>query len=424
MSLVKTSLLNGIAVVVKLATSLILNKVLAVQLGPTGYAVIGQFQNLISMVGAIASGAMNTGVTKYTAEYHSDTERRHAVWRTAAMISCAGGLVIACGLFFARVPIARWAFADESLSGVIVWLAAALLAILLNALLLAILSGIKAVRAFVIANILGSLISAAAATLLVTLFGLYGALVALATSQAVACVATLWLFHAQTETSWRAFIGPFDRTVAAKLGGFALMSISSALLVPIGQLIIRDGLVEQIGWSDAGLWQALGRISETHLLLLTTTLSLYFLPRFSEIKRAAELSAEVRRGIKFVVPLVVLSASFIFFIREPLVHALLSAEFAPLTDLLGWQLLGDVLKISSWVLGFALVSQAMTRQVILTEFTFTGLLVSFSLIGAHLDGLRGTAIGYAATYALYGLTMLYIFRAQLIPKLQGLEKPA
>ena len=271
MSLVKTSLLNGISVVVKLATSLILNKVLAVQLGPTGYAVIGQFQNLISMVGAIASGAVNTGVTKYTAEYHSDTERRHAVWRTAAMISCAGGLVIACGLFFARVPIARWAFADESLSGVIVWLAAALLAILLNALLLAILSGIKAVRAFVIANILGSLISAAAATLLVTLFGLYGALVALATSQAVACVATLWLFHAQTETSWQAFIGPFDRTVAAKLGGFALMSISSALLVPIGQLIIREGLVEQIGWRDAGLWQALGRISETHLLLLTTT---------------------------------------------------------------------------------------------------------------------------------------------------------
>ena len=417
MNLVRTSLLNGVAVVIKLTILLVLNKVLAVQLGPTGYAIIGQFQNLIAMVGAVASGAVNTGVTKYTAEYHFDPERQRAVWRTAAMLSLVGGLIASAVLVLCRKPLARWALADESLSGVIVWLAAALLLLLLNALLLAILSGIKAVRAFVVANIAGSLVSAVVATSLVLWGGLYGALVALAVSQALACGVTAWLFRHNCNVQWNALFGRIDTTVARKLGGFALMSISSALLVPASQLLIRDGLAKQLGWEAAGLWQALGRISETHLMLMTTTLSLYFLPRFSEIRSAHELSAEVRKGFRFVVPLVFASALCIYFARQPLISALLSPKFLPLVDVIGWQLIGDVLKVSSWILGFALISHAMTKQVVVTEFLFSALLVGLSLIGARFDGLRGAAISYAATYALYGLTMMFIFKTQLLPRL-------
>ena len=374
-------------------------------------------QNLIAMVGAVASGAVNTGVTKYTAEYHSDPERQRGLWRTAAMLSLVGGLIVSAALLLCRKPLARWAFADETLSGVIVWLAAALLLLLLNALLLAILSGIKAVRAFVVANIAGSLVSAVVAMTLVLWGGLYGALVALAVSQALACGVTACLFRRNCDVQWRALIGRIDTTVARKLGGFAVMSISSALLVPSSQLLIRDGLVNQLGWQAAGLWQALGRISDTHLLLITTTLSLHFLPRFSEIRSAEELSEEVRKGFRFVVPLVSASALCIYLARQPLISALLSPKFLPLVDVIGWQLIGDVLKVSSWILGFALISHAMTKQVVITEFIFSALLVGLSLIGARFDGLRGVSMGYAATYALYGLTVMFIFKTQLLPRL-------
>ncbi|MEL6948786.1 MAG: DegT/DnrJ/EryC1/StrS family aminotransferase [Pseudomonadota bacterium] len=70
----------------KMLTLLGLNKILAIYVGPAGYAVLGQFQNAVQMITTLASGAINTGVTKYTAEYGEDAPRQHAVWRTAGTI--------------------------------------------------------------------------------------------------------------------------------------------------------------------------------------------------------------------------------------------------------------------------------------------------------------------------------------------------
>ena len=90
MTLIKTSLLNGIAVAIKMLTLLGINKILAIYVGPAGYAAIGQFQNAVTMITTFASGAINTGVTKYTAEYYQDEERQRLVWRTAGTIALLG----------------------------------------------------------------------------------------------------------------------------------------------------------------------------------------------------------------------------------------------------------------------------------------------------------------------------------------------
>lgn len=69
MSLVKTSILNAVAVAIKLGCSLILNKFLAVYVGPAGYAVIGNFQNVFSILVSFSGGVLSAGVTKYTAQF-------------------------------------------------------------------------------------------------------------------------------------------------------------------------------------------------------------------------------------------------------------------------------------------------------------------------------------------------------------------
>jgi PST family polysaccharide transporter len=82
-NLASTTVLNGVAVLAKIATTLALNKIFAVAIGPAGYAVIGQFQNLVAAVTALTSGAIATGTTKYTAEHRDDRPRQLRVWRTA-----------------------------------------------------------------------------------------------------------------------------------------------------------------------------------------------------------------------------------------------------------------------------------------------------------------------------------------------------
>ena len=95
MNLLKTSALNGIAVLIKTATLFILNKILAVYVGPSGYAVIGQFQNFIQIVTTFAGGAINTAVIKYTAEYHEDENKQRIVWQAAGSIILIFSIIIA-----------------------------------------------------------------------------------------------------------------------------------------------------------------------------------------------------------------------------------------------------------------------------------------------------------------------------------------
>jgi PST family polysaccharide transporter len=82
----------------------------------------------------------------------------------------------------------------------------------------------------------------------------------------------------------------------------------------------------------------------------------------------------------------------------------------PLIDVMGWQLLGDVLKIGSWVLAYTMVSHARTRAFVVTEVCFAGLLCGLTLWFSAMWGLRGTALAYCATYATYWIVMAILFK--------------
>lgn len=413
MSFAKTSALGALSVATRILTSVLLNKVVAVYVGPAGYGVIGQFQNLVGIVSTLASGGVNTGVTRYTAEYVDEEDRQRIVWNTASGLGLIGAAVCALALVLAREPLARWALGDAAHASVLVWLGASLAFLVLNGLMLAILTGRKAVRSLVVANIAGSLISAAVAAVLVSTRGLGGALLAIAVSQAIACVVTVVVFRRGGGIALRTLFGRIQPQMARRLGAYALMAAVSALATPLSQLFIRDRLATDLGWVSVGLWQALWKISELHLMLLTTTLSVYLLPRFAEIKNPDELVREVRAGYMFVLPLSVITCSAIYLLRTPIVHGLLTAEFLPLVGLLGLQLVGDLLKINSWVMAYTMVSHAMTLVFVVTEVSFALLLGASTVLMARQWGLLGTAGAYALTYALYWLAMAVVFRGLL-----------
>ena len=103
MNLVRTSALNGLGVATRIGAALVLNKVLAIHLGPTGYGVVGQFQSVVALILAVVGGALSAGLTKYTAEHSADLNRRDAMWRTGvAMAAC--GIVLASTLLLVLAP--------------------------------------------------------------------------------------------------------------------------------------------------------------------------------------------------------------------------------------------------------------------------------------------------------------------------------
>jgi len=405
MNLIKTSSLNAIAVVVKMLVGLFLNKILAVYVGPAGYAVIGQFQNAISMITGFASGAINTGVVKYTAEYSHDEGAQARIWQAATRITvhCSLGFALVIGLF--NRQLATLFLKEAAYGSIFIWFSCFLLFFVLNALLLAILNGKKDVGRYVLTNISGSLLMAVVTGLLAKSAGLYGALLALCINQSLAFIVTLFICRKADWFRLKNLWGAFDNGAARKLGGFTLMALTSAAMVPVTQILIRNKIVDELGWVAAGHWQGIWKISEMYLMVVTTTLSVYYLPRIAELSDAAELKLEIVSGYKKILPMAALGALSIYLLREWLVHILFTKEFAAMKDFFAFQLLGDVVKIASWLLGYVLLGKALIKLFITTEIIFNLLFVVLSSLLIPTYGINGVTASYLATYLLYFITI-------------------
>jgi PST family polysaccharide transporter len=413
MSLVKTSLLNGLAVTVKVACSVLLNKILAVYVGPSGYAVIGQFQNAVSIIVNLAGGAVAVGVTKATAQHFDDQAKQHEVWQTAIRLSLTASLLATICILFFGGDLSNWLLHRPDMSTIFIWLAVSLPAMAANSILLGIVNGKKEIAIYIIANIAGSLISLLIIGLLTLYFGLYGALVAFTINPAIVLISTAIMVSQRTWFKAEFLWGHINRPALQELSGFALMGLFSALAAPITYMLIRDNLTSALGFNAAGYWQASWKISEIYMMLVTTTLSVYYLPRIAEIRTAYELKTEIIKVYRFVLPIVILGAGTIFLMRDFIIHSLFTPDFLPMRELFQWQVTGDVIKICSWILSFITLGRGMVKPFVLTELTFSISFYFFSFVLVERFGLIGVSMAYAINYALYLAAMVLLVNGEM-----------
>lgn len=405
MTLIKTSLLNGIAVVIKMLTMLGLNKILAIYVGPAGYAAIGNFQNAAQMITTFASGAINTGVVKYTAEYYDDEEKQRQVWRTAGTIAVLGSVITGIGVAVFSKQIAQWFLQDESYNTVFIWFSVTLVFFIFNTLLLAILNGKKEIHRYIIANIAGSLFSLAVTSALAVQFGLHGALTALAIHPSFAFVVTLYLCYKADWFKFSYLFGRLDKQVVLNLSKYTAMALTSAACVPVSHILIRTHLADTLGMDAAGYWEAMWRLSGAYLMLVTTTLSLYYLPKLSELKDPKEIKAEILQGYKIILPVAAACGLVIYLLRDFIIGVLFTSDFIPMRDLFAWQMVGDTLKIGSWILAYLMLGKAMMKLFIASEIVFAAGFYGWTYFLTGMYGLEGVTIAHAINYAIYWVVM-------------------
>lgn len=405
MTLIKTSLLNGIAVVIKMLTMLGLNKILAIYVGPAGYAAIGNFQNAAQMITTFASGAINTGVVKYTAEYHDDEEKQRQVWRTAGTIAVLGSVITGIGVAVFSKQIAQWFLQDESYNTVFIWFSVTLVFFIFNTLLLAILNGKKEIHRYIIANIAGSLFALAVTSVLAVQFGLHGALTALAIHPSFAFIITLYLCYKADWFKFSYLFGRLDKQVVLNLSKYTAMALTSAACVPVSHILIRTHLADTLGMDAAGYWEAMWRLSAAYLMLVTTTLSLYYLPKLSEVKDPKEIKAEILQGYKIILPVAAACGLVIYLLRDFIIGVLFTSDFIPMRDLFAWQMVGDTLKIGSWILAYLMLGKAMMKLFIASEIVFAAGFYGWTYFLTGMYGLEGVTIAHAINYAIYWVVM-------------------
>jgi PST family polysaccharide transporter len=406
MTLIKTSFLNAIAVVVKMLTLLGINKVLAIYVGPTGYAMIGQLQNSVSMLLTVSGSAINTGVTKYTAEYFEEEKLQHKVWRTAFTLTFISVAFISIPMFIFSEWLSVFFLKTQEYSIVFSLLAFTLIFFTLNAQFLAILNGKKETIAYVKVNIIGSIISLIVTGGLAYIYSLKGALIALAINQSLVFIASFVIVKRFEWMKRFKLAGEIEKDIVVKLLKYALMGLTGAIVIPVSHIFIRTHLGNTFGWENAGYWDAMWRISSIYLMFITSVLSVYYLPRFAEIKEKRLLRTEILNGYKLIVPTVVFLTLIIFSMKDYIILLLFTDDFLAMRSLFLWQLIGDVFKMTSWLLGYILLARAMVKLVIFSELLFSLSFYLFTLGFTHYFGFEGVTYAYSLNYFCH---LIFIF---------------
>ena len=414
--LVKVSFLNGISTIIKMATGLISIKIIASVIGPAGIAILGQLNNFTSIVLIFSNGGINSGITKYLSEY-SKSENKYRLflgtgfWITAVFSSVTGLILILGSGYFADVILH-----DIKFRPIFIVFGVTIILYAFNAFLIAVINGFKDYRSYIISNILGSIVGLIFSVVLALKYGLFGALISTVTFQSIVFFLTYGIISKAPWCNLKIIRKSFSKDVAIKLSHFSLMAMVSAITVPGSQMIVREYITRFSSISAAGLWEGMNRISMMYLFVIMTSMTVYYIPRLSELRERTELRKEILSVYKLMIPFLIFSITIIFFMRDFLIHLLFTSEFAGMNSLFGFQLLGDLLKMSGWLLGSILIAKAMTKIYIIMELVNFVNISVLSYFFVKYYGAWGATVAYSITHLIYLVCLLIVFRKLLFNK--------
>ncbi|MDD2594410.1 MAG: O-antigen translocase [Bacteroidales bacterium] len=408
--IVKVFSFTSISTIVKMLTSFISMKVIAIVIGPSGVALLGQLSNFSSIAMTAASGGINNGITKYVAEFRQSDSKVKTLLSTALKITIICSLI--CGILMIAFNsfLSRTIMLANGYEYVFIIFGITILFYALNALLVSILNGYKDFKKYVTVNIVGSVVGLIFTLIFVFTLGLKGALISAVTFQSVIFVITLWMVRKLPWFKKSNFQEKIDRYTTKKYFGYALMTFATIITVPIAQLVLRSYVISNISIVEAGWWESMNKISSMYLMVITSSFSVYYLPRLSEIHDKLELKKEIFTAYKLIIPLIIVGFAAIYFLRFLIIRVLFTPDFLPMENLFIWQLAGDFFKISSWLLSFLMVAKSMTKSFIATEILFSALFVGLSFIFMKFNGVVGITQGYLVTYFIYMITMVILFK--------------
>ena len=410
MNLKSTTILSGIITLVRILSGVISVKVIAVSIGPAGVAYVGQFQSFIAIISNIAGLGIGNGVIKYVSEHKDDHINFLKTIHTSLYITLLSTFFIAIITFYLSDELSSYILGTNKYYFIFYILATTLILFSLGQLITQVFNGMQLIQALTKIKIYSSLLGVGITLVLVYFYGIVGALISLVISQVVIFFIALYFVKKENLLNASILKFSYDKQKARLLFGFSLMSIVSIVLTQARQMYLRDYVITNISTEAAGYWQAVWKISEMYLMIVTTSLSVYYLPKLSSTKSNNLLRIEIFKTAKFILPLVFFAAILIYLSRDLIINVLYTNEFNAIRDLFLFQLIGDFLKIAGWLISFLMVSKAMIKPFIITEIVFILTYLLFSVLLIPVYGLQGLTIAFAINYFLYLIFMIYYFR--------------
>ena len=385
-------------------------KIIASVLGPSGVALVATLQQTRQT--AVVAATLNGGtalVQGSSARGGADREKERQVFvRTVLVLFSAATVVVAAVLLWAPQWTARIAGLDSARSPLVRWLPLAVAGsaafVFLSALLNALGEIGKLAALQLAAPLTLALLAYPAAWNLAQ--GREGALIFFLTIPTATSAVCAWLFlrkHHAALREWFRGSGAWWSTSAA-MSFFAVSGsmLATGLLGSATVLLVRSRILAADGLVVTGRFDAAWAISMNQVTLVLASMQAYFLPALARARDGAQRSAHVSHALWMAAlvtaPVIVVIAA----LKPVILAALYSPEFKEGAGFLRWTLVGDYLKVASWILSTPLLAAADMKMFVAADVAAYGtFLTAAALLPRWWSAAEATSIAFVLMYALH-----------------------
>lgn len=401
--ILRSSAVIGGASALNIIIGLIRTKAVAILLGPAGIGMIGLLQNLMTTASTVSALGLETVGTRQVAEAVGREDiraisiaRRSLFWGSF-VLAVTGASVF----WLLRNVLAEFVLHDAEFANALGWLALGVALTVASGTQGALLNGLRRIGDIAWLRVLSALLSVLLGVGALMLWG-DGGIVAFVISAPFASSLLGWYYTSRLPTR-HSPPTRFNQLIVqwktmARLGTAFMVT---GLIGTIGQLIVRVIVQQNLGSDAQGQFQAAWTISLTYIGFVLTAMGTDFYPRLTAI---ISDHAAANRLVNQQTEVALLLAGPVFLAMLGLapwvIELLYSSRFTEAVSILYWQVLGDILKIASWPLGFIILASGDGRTYLLVEIVATATLISLTWIGIPIWGLEVTGIAFLCMFAV------------------------
>ena len=344
---------------------------MALVVGVTGVGIYSQVINISNLM-AVLIPIGSLGITRYISEFYEDkkTAQISLLLRKILTINIPVVFIISILLIVFSRTFSQLLYSDNSYWLLITMYAVSIPLGLISSLIDIYLKSVRIVSLYVKFVAIGSITSLIVFIPLVYYYKIEGASSSFIFTYLVSIIVGLLILKKNRILPNLKVSEQLDPDVLKKIYRTGFIMIVIYMFQQLSNIVIRSLIAKSLSLHELGIYQSVYAISNNYFALFFTIIYTYSFPKFSTFKTNEEIIQETNETLKFLVlvytPLVIIFFVFrMFFIR-----LLYSSEFLFAKELLFYQLLGDFLKMLSWVFAIWLIPNFKLKAWALFDIIF------------------------------------------------------
>jgi PST family polysaccharide transporter len=397
-----TSIMGGSSFIYIL-TGIIRTKILAILLGTSGIGVFGLYTSIVATANTFFDMGLATSGVRQIAEAQGTDNKKKILSVIYALRLCTFilGIAGAISLIVFRNFISIRIFGNSDHALAVGILSVGLFVTVISGSQYAVVNGMRRIGDLAKIQIVGGVLSTVLAVFILYFLKERG-IVFYVVSVAVVTFLVTWYFANRIHITSNAFSVREIKKQSRILLVLGLSFMMIAFMRNAVQLYVRSFITKELGLNAAGCFQAATTISILYVSFVIKAMVADYYPRLSSISNDhLSMNKLVNEQLEVALlisgPVILGLLTFVPFV----INLLYSSSFVEAIPILRWQVLGTLMQIAIFPIGFIVLAKGKASIMVVSDLAWSIIYLSIIFFGLSGFGLKIVGIAYLIAYSAY-----------------------